>query len=229
MQRFLLIILGALLYFMPTANAQRSSEAGIFLGVANYMGDFAPTPIAASETNLVFGGQYRYMLNTQLGIKGSVSFGKISGDYLNKPGSTRDLQMETGLLEIGLQAEWHFLATSRFNNAGVYTRQASPFIGGGLAVAFGESKVTAPLNDTNRYPEADDKSAFVVFPITLGMRFDISEGIIMTGEFGLRATLSDYLDGVSQTGNPDKNDHYFFGGISVLYLIEAEYVPAYRN
>ena len=229
MYKSLFVAIVALLLSCTTSFAQRSSEAGLFIGVVNYMGDFSPSPIAANETNLAFGGQYRYMLNPKLGLKGSVSFGKISGNYLNKPQSTRELSMETGLLEIALQAEWHFLATSRFNNAGVYTRQASPFIGGGLGVAFGESKITTADDDKTRYPEVDDKSTHIIFPITLGMRFDVSESIILTGEFGLRATVSDYLDGVSATGNPDPNDHYFFGGISILYLIEADYGPSYSN
>ena len=137
--------------------------------------------------------------------------------------------MEAGLLEIALQAEWHFFGTPRFNNAGVYSKQASPFISAGLGATFGESKLTAPETDRNNYPEVDDKSAFLVFPISLGMRFDIAESFILSGEFGIRATLTDHLDGVSLTGNPDANDHYFFAGVAITYLIEAEYGPSYRN
>lgn len=229
MQKYTFSCLIFMLFLGTSMSAQRSSEAGIFIGVANYMGDMAPTPIAANETNLAFGGHYRYMLAPKLGIKGSVSFGKISGDYANKPSSTRDLSMETGLLEIALQAEWHFFGTSRFNNAGVYRKQASPFISAGLGATFGESEITAPETDKNNYPEVDDKSAFLVFPITVGMRFDISESFILSGEFGVRGTFTDYLDGISQTGNPDANDHYLFAGFSVTYLIEAEYGPSYRN
>jgi len=225
-------LLAVFVFFCISAyqlEAQRSSEVGGFIGLSNYMGDFAPTPVAANETNLSFGGHYRYFLNPTLALKGSVSFARISGDYANIPNATRDLKMETSLLEIGLQGEWHFLATSRFNNAGVYARQASPFIGAGIAAAFGEADILAPNNDKVRYPEADDSSTFIVFPITLGMRFDLTEYLIMTGEFGLRATLTDYLDGVSVTGNPDANDHYFLGGISILYLIDAEYGASYSD
>lgn len=209
---------------------QRSSEAGLFIGASNYMGDFAPTPIAANETKWVVGGQYRYMLNPKLGIRGGVNYGRFSGDYFNKPNNnTRDLQMELDLLEVTLQGEWHFLAKGRFNNAGVFNRQFSPYIGLGIGVAFGEAEVTGPNNDRLRYPEPDDKSAFLVFPMALGLRMDLSEDLILTGEFGLRATTTDYFDGVSQTGNPNKNDHYFFTGFSVLYLIEADYGSSYSN
>jgi len=207
---------------------QRSTEAGLFLGVSNYMGDLAPTPIAASETQFAFGGQYRYMLTTQLGLKASVSFAKISGADANKPAvmpspTPRRFSMEAGLLEFALQGEWHPLATARFDNAGLYTRQFSPYFGIGFGLTFAEAEVQTVKGSQVQFPEPDDASAFISVPMTLGMRFDIGEYLILSGEFGLRATFSDYLDGVSQNGNPDANDHYFMGGVSVLYLIEAEY------
>lgn len=229
--RNLLPVLITLLILPFSALSQRSSEAGLFIGVSNYMGDLAPAPLAANETNLAFGGHYRYMLNPKTGVKGSVSYAKLSGSDANipladpRPG-VRRWEMETGLLEAALQMEWHPLGSSRFNNAGVYQRQLSPFIGAGLGLAFGDAEVKVPEDDQARFPEADDKSAFIVFPVTLGIRFDLSESLILTGEFSVRGTFTDYLDGISQSGNPDANDHYMFGGVSILYLIEADYGPS---
>ena len=214
--------------------AQHSSEAGIFIGVSNYMGDLAPSPLAANETNLAFGGQYRYMLNPKTGLKGSATYTKLSGADANVPlqdpsVGVRRWKMETRLLEAALQAEWHPLGASRFNNAGVYQRQISPFIGAGVGLAFGTAKVNVPEDDKTRFPETDSQSAFLVFPMTLGIRFDVTESLILTGEFSVRGTFSDYLDGVSQNGNPNTNDHFMFGGISLLYLIDAEFGPSYGN
>ena len=214
--------------------AQRSSEAGVFIGVSNYMGDLSPSPLAANETRIAFGGHFRRMLNPKAGIKGSATFGKLTGADVNIPitesgASARQWEMSTGILEAALQVEWHPLGGPRFNNAGVYQRQISPFIGAGLVLAFGDAKVKVPDNDKTRFPEADDKSAFIVFPMTIGIRFDVTEALIVTGEFSVRGTFSDYLDGVSQNGNPNANDHYMFGGISILYLIEADFGPSYSN
>ncbi|MCB0571917.1 MAG: hypothetical protein KDC66_19250 [Phaeodactylibacter sp.] len=214
-------------------NAQRSSEAGIFIGASNYMGDLSPSPLAANETHLAFGGHYRYMAGPKLGLKGSVSFGKISGSDSNIPledptQGARRWDMEAGLMEVALQAEWHFLGTPRYNNAGLYTRQASPFLSAGLGLAFAEAKITTADGDKVRFPEPDDKSAFIVLPLSAGVRFDITESILLAGEFGVRATFSDYLDGLSEYANPKHNDYYLFGGITILYLIDAEFAPAYR-
>lgn len=214
--------------------AQSSTEAGVFIGVANYMGDLAPTPLAANETRVAFGGQLRRMLNPKTGLKGSVTLGKLTGDDINIPmtestASGRRWEMSTGILEAALQVEWHPLGGPRFNNAGVYERQISPFLGAGFGLTFTNAKVKVPADDKTRFPEADNKSAIIVFPLTLGIRFDVTESLIVTGEFSVRGTFSDYLDGVSQNGNPDANDHYMFGGISFLYLIEADYGPSPGN
>lgn len=222
-----------LLLWFYSLNAQRSTEAGLFFGASNYMGDLAPSPLAANETNLAFGGHYRYMVGPKLGLKGSVSFGKISGSDTNIPRAeprqaSRRLEMEAGLLEVALQAEWHILGTSRYNNAGLYSRQASPFISAGLGLAFAEAKVSTHQIDKYRFPEPGAKSAFIVLPVSAGVRFDLTEAISLSGEFGVRATFSDYLDGLSAYANPDRNDYYLFTGISVLYLIDAEYGPRYR-
>ncbi|MCO6480820.1 MAG: hypothetical protein J5I94_29530 [Phaeodactylibacter sp.] len=227
-------LLTAFLLFPICLFGQASSEAGVFIGVANYMGDLAPSPLAANETRIAFGGHFRRMLNPKAALKGSVSFGKLTGADANIPMTetrvaSRGWEMSTGILEAALQMEWHPLGGPRFNNAGVYQRQISPFIGAGLGLAFGDAKVKVPQNDQTRFPEADDKSAFIVFPMTLGIRFDVTESLIVTGEFSVRGTFTDYLDGVSENGNPGANDHYMFGGISILYLIEADYGPSYSN
>ncbi|HKK79099.1 MAG TPA: DUF6089 family protein, partial [Phaeodactylibacter sp.] len=223
MKKWIATVLALTLWCLPFALGQRSTEAGLFLGVSNYMGDLSPTPIAANETQFAFGGHYRYMLNDKLGLKASVAFAKISGADVNKPvvnpnPNPRRFSMEAGLLEFAIQGEWHPLATPRFDNAGLYTRQCSPYVGFGLGLIFAEAEVQAGNNSKVQFPEPDDASAFIALPMTLGMRFDIGEYLILSGEFGLRVTFSDYLDGVSQNGNPETNDHYFMGGISVLYL-----------
>ena len=230
-----LITLLIVLWILPLwLFAQRSSEAGIFIGVSNYMGDLAPSPLAANETNLAFGGQYRYMFNPKVGLKGSATYGKLTGSDANVPlqnpaSNVRRWEMKTGILEAALQAEWHPLGASRYNNAGVYQRQISPYLGAGLGLAFGSADVMVPKNDPTRFPESDAKSAFLVFPLTVGIRFDVTESLILAGEFSVRSTITDYLDGISKNGNPGANDHYMFGGISLLYLIEADFGASHRN
>ncbi len=214
---------------------QRSSEAGIFLGVSNYMGDLSPRPLAANETNFAFGGQYRYMFEPRFGLKGSVSLGKISGEDANVPRAPvngqppRQWKMEAGVFEVAMQAEWHILGKPRYNQVGLFVPHASPFISAGLGLTLAEAEVSVPLLDKTRFPEPNDQSAFIVFPLSVGLRFDIAEYLLVAGEFGVRATFSDYLDGLSKSLNSTHNDYYLFGGFTFLYLIDAEITRSYRN
>lgn len=222
--------------FIPlSAFAQGSTEAGLFLGASNYMGDLSPSPVAANETHLAVGGQYRQMFTPTFGIRGTVSISKLSGDDANKPipfpqEGNRRWSMEAGLFEVAMHAEWHPMAEARFNNAGLYKRQFSPFVGLGFGLAFAESEVSiTDEKDRLKFPENGDKSSFFVTPITLGIRFDVTDIWMISGEFGVRPTFSDYLDGVSQNGISENKDWYLQGGITILYLIQAELGPAYKN
>ncbi|HMQ48211.1 MAG TPA: DUF6089 family protein [Saprospiraceae bacterium] len=215
--------------------AQTSTEAGLFIGASNYMGDLSPSPVAANETHLAVGGQYRQMFTPNFGVRGTVSMSKISGDDANVPKAVpnennRRWSMEAGLFEVALHAEWHPMSQPRFNNAGLYSRQFSPFVGLGLGLAFAEAEVkTTDEKDRLKFPENGARSSYFVTPITFGIRFDVTENWMISGEFGVRPTFSDYLDGVSENGISENKDWYLQGGITVLYLIQADLGPAYRN
>jgi hypothetical protein len=211
-------------------SAQQSSEVGLFLGGANYMGDLAPWPLAFNETNFAFGGHYRFMFEPRLGIKGSVTLGRLSGNDANVPRNReRGWRMEAGIFEAALQAEWHPWGRPRYDNAGIFTPRLSPFISAGLGLALASANVTVPAHEKLRFPEPGDKSAFIVMPVSAGLRYDLSEFLLISGEIGLRSTFSDYLDGLSDYLDSRHKDYYIFGGISILYMIDAEIVPSYRN
>jgi hypothetical protein len=51
----------------------------------------------------------------------------------------------------------------------------------------------------------------------VGLRLDAYEELSIGLEWGWRAT-NDYMDGVSEFGNPKRNDWYLFIGGSLAYL-----------
>lgn len=53
-----------------------------------------------------------------------------------------------------------------------------------------------------------------VLPVGAGIRIPLSQKALLGIETAFHYTFSDYLDGVSQTGNPKKNDWYFIGQVS---------------
>ncbi len=216
-------LLVGLLLFSLFLNAQRSTEGGIFLGVAYYQGDLAPSPIAASEARPAVGGIYRFLFGEHFALKGSATWAKLSGKDDNRPSfvaGERNWTMRSTILELGVHPEWHFFASDRYGTTGLYSRKYSPFISVGLGAAFTKINLDVPTEDRFKIPESKAKSTFLVIPITAGVRFDITEDWLIAAEFGTRCTFSDYIDGVSLNGNSKKDDWYFFTGISVVYLIQ---------
>ncbi len=203
--------------------AQKSKEIGGFIGASQYQGDLAPTPIAVNETKLALGGLYRYMFTSNFGIRGTVTWAQVSGDDRNRdnylPGQ-RSWSMRNNIIELAVHSEWIFFGTSRYNNTGLFARRYSPFVSVGLGAALTNVSLSIPADDKNRRPEPTTGSTFLVVPITAGMRLDVTDDFLVTAEFGTRAAFTDYIDGVSVSGNPQTNDWYFFAGISIVYVLE---------
>lgn len=219
MKQFSLLVL--ILLCSHFVHSQKSSDAGIFIGLSNYMGDFSDGPIVLSESNFAIGGVYRYFLNPQMAIKGSILFGQISGDYDNKDnyiGETK--QFESNLLEFSANFEWHPWGTARTNDKGDFLKQISPYGFIGLGIAFADANLNVSGNEKSNFPEANDSSTFFALPIGLGLRYDLSSQFILSGDLGFRPVFSDHLDGVSENGKRDTNDWYIFGGLTLSYALQ---------
>ena len=107
---------------------------------------------------------------------------------------------------------------SRAGSTGIFRRQISPYIATGLGYTFTNIDLVVPSSDSGMFPEAEDVDKFITVPFMFGVRIDLHEHVSISGEWGWRATFSDYLDDVSQNGNPNRNDWYLFVGGSVSYF-----------
>ncbi len=205
----------ALLWVTTSLWAQEASEAGLFLGLSTYQGDLVDAPFDANETNFAIGLQYRSMFSPKWGIKAGLNFGKISGTDLDAESrDARGASMESNLVEIAAQLEWHLLGEPTSpNRLGTFSRTFSPYIGLGLGMVFSNQTVTAI---DNLMPE-EDTGSFIILPVDLGLRLNLSPSLTSTLSIGSRATFSDLLDGISANGNADADDWYLIGGISFLY------------
>ena len=208
-----------------TLSAQRSTELGFLIGAAAYSGDLAPSPFSARQGNLALGVSYRQMFNPKYGVKAGVNYARLTGDRLDVPQfnfPNQNVSMEMGLIEITANFVYHPLGGPRFNNVDILEKNWTPFISAGLGLAFGEAKLSTADEFRGRFPENDDKNTFLTLPLTGGVRFDVSQFSTISLELGSRIVFSDYLDGVSVNGNPDKNDWYWIGGISYVHYLSGE-------
>jgi len=220
MLRYLTLVV--LLTFTHQLLAQKSSELGILAGLSTYQGDLSPDPFAASDVHVVAGLSYRQFFTPKYAFKIAGAFTQISGsDMPYAAREDRGLDMKANLLEFSVNAEWHFLGSSRFNNVGAFSRQFSPYISLGMGVARANAEV-GYAGSAGKIKEENDMSTFFIVPINVGIRFEMSSALSLTLDVGTRPVFSDYLDGVSEMGAKETRDWYTLVGATVLYTFKAD-------
>jgi len=183
-------------------------DIGPAAGVSYYIGDINPT-VHFSNPQPSFGGLFRYNYNTRWSLKGSLYYGTISANDADYNWQTqRGLQFESNILELSLQAELNYLTFF----TGSKTDKFSPYIFVGVGGFLFNPKAdfegqTYSLRDlhtegqnTEDYPDRKPYgSVGVAFPFGMGLKLSVSKKITIGMEWGLRKTLTDYLDDVSET------------------------------
>lgn len=219
MQFRLFFCLSALLFAQHLSaqggSDQRFFEAGAKLGIVNYQGDLQEKLFTASGSQLLLGGFLRYSLSEVIAVRGVLEIGKLSADDVDSAERRdRGFSFDANLVAGELVLEYLPFGKERFSN-GIFMTQFNPYIMGGLGVAYADAVVTTRIPNDPRYmfPEQDDRSVFFTVPFGAGLRYDIISGIAIGMEANWRATFSDYLDGVSVNGRPDREDWFWtFGG-----------------
>jgi len=208
---------------------KRFLEAGFLFGLTNYSGDLAEKNIHILESRLGYGAYARYFLSTHFALRTHLFSGSISGDDANAkdPGlRRRSFRFGTHILEVGLGGEWHILGRGRFSNTGLHHYFLSPYLYLGVGGTFSGAKAEyyGTPEDRNVYfvvplPEVGLHQQFLIAPMGVGVRADLNEGLVIGVEVGWRPVFSDDLDGVRLNGNPDDNDWYYFGGVTLSFIL----------
>ena len=211
------------LSFSPLSKAQ--FEVGVFVGGANYQGDLADGVIIWQESKPAFGALLRYTPMPYLTLRANYIQGKLTAtDYNSKFVTTRQrgYSFSSNIREFAVVGEFNVLGKTNSANYGDFSFVFNPYIFAGLGVASTDGTPVAP-DDTKPYPfpEQGAKNVFLSIPLGLGMKFQVAEFLSIGIEWGGRATFSDYVDGVSKNGNPNKNDWYMFGGLTLTYCFES--------
>ncbi|MFN0174098.1 MAG: DUF6089 family protein [Saprospiraceae bacterium] len=204
-------------------------EAGILLGAANYSGDLAEKDIHLSETRLGYGGFIRYFLTKHYAIKAHLYACSISGDDANAKDPLvrrRSVRFDANILELGFSGEWHIFGKERYSNTGIHQHFVSPFLFlgvGGVLNAVNPEYYGSP-QDRDKFlalpvPEKGKQQQFITTQMGVGVRMKLNERLVIGAEAGVRPMFSDLLDGVSINGNPDKNDWYYLGGVSLSFIL----------
>lgn len=220
MRNFFLFVLFAL----PALMSAQSWELGLSAGAANYQGDLVKSELfTLKETNPAFGLFLRRNFNDYFALRLNGNYIRLSGDDANfterKP---RGFSFETTLLEGSLQLE---LTTTSATNKDGKPRAIRPYFFGGVGYASGDPTVffNEAANPSKAAAIASDKAnvekGVIAFPLGAGFKFALGERTSLGAEIGFRPTLGDYTDGVSEAGNPEKEDWYVLGGLNLAFKI----------
>ncbi len=217
MIRLLLLVLLLCPLFL---SGQSKWETGLWGGGGFYRGDLTPS-ISGTLKGIrpAYGLFLRRELGANFALKASAFRGQLSGDDANYSRfSGRALSFSTNITEASLLLEWRLFSPSQAGS------RLTPyfFSGGGLLQMaprpeFFNQPSGPPPPGVKEDIQAEYTRSRFTLPFGFGMEYLLNENWAIGAEAGMRTSFSDYLDGISFSGNPNKNDWYGFAGLSLSY------------
>ncbi len=233
MKRFVQLTLVLSFFFISISltNAQRRGgnvqywEAGVFLGLGIYQGDLASSNFPVNEGSFALGFGARNYLSEILAVKGNLFFTRLNADEMgDHKNANRGLAFNTSLLEISGVLEYEPLGAKRQLKGGKKQFTVSPFIYAGFGMAFTNPQAAFPdgfgvgdFDPVEQDIKNGESKVRLTLPSGIGVKVDLGKKWIVQADIGARMPFTDYLDGISETANPDKGDWYWFGGITAFF------------
>ncbi|MEZ4984910.1 MAG: DUF6089 family protein [Saprospiraceae bacterium] len=222
------ILLWAGLMLHCWMGAQPRADMSILVGGSAYLGDLTSHNLQPDTDNLNFS----YGLSASLPIKynwrvrAGVLYGTINGTdayNTNLDFIKRGFSFTTRFLEPSTRLEWIPFAKKRFPTTGGYKNIVTPYFFAGIGMTSYQADTYYGIPGINGYSaniRADllhKEKWTMVFPAGMGIQADLSPHTTLGIEFGWRKSMTDYLDGVAVAGNPDADDWYITGGLTLSY------------
>jgi hypothetical protein len=174
-------------------------------GIANYSGDLQSKAFTFDQSFFSFGAGVQYDITRNLSAISNIMILKVgASDQYNKPDLVfRNLSFQNNITEWNLLGEYTFLDITQKN--------FSPFLFAGIAVfhnnpyaydTLGQKTYLKPLSTEGeglaQYPgqKPYNQTQFSI-PFGGGIKFRISESVVLAWELGFRKTFTDYIDDVS--------------------------------
>lgn len=191
----------------------KSWEFGLNNGMINYAGDLNRPKFFINESHPCLGFYSQYFISDNFSIKPSFMWGKFSGADANLGNShlSRNYSFTTNIVQLMAQTAWHPFGHVRFieNNTHRYKGKLSPYIHLGISVFRIKPKVNFNFEGETtsiNIDKSNTKNLLAAIPFGSGLRFDLNQEWTIGAELTTQTPLNDYLDGISQTANPKKND-----------------------
>ena len=187
---------------------QAQWHLNLFGGFSNYIGDLQAKPYTTQQSHFALGGGLQYDLSDHFSILGNLNYARISASdqYSTQPDvRARNLSFASKIYEGNLMLEYNLLSMEE--------HRLTPYVFGGIALfhfnpyaydTLGH-KVYLKYKSTEgeglaQYPDRKPYSLVqFALPFGGGIKFRVTDRVVIAYEIGLRKTFTDYLDDVSKT------------------------------
>lgn len=211
------IVTVAIFLIATQVSFAQTFQVGIFVGTSTSDGDIdVNLKTRFSSMRPAIGLLANYRLNDNWLLRGQYIHTKLSASEANHTVAWRQergFAFTNKLNEISLLAERSLLS---LGNIKFYA-----FSGGTVVFHKPQTDYNLPnpyINDASS-PDFQSNVATTSFavPVGVGAKYNITPKLILGLEASTRYIASDYLDGISELGNPDRKDAYYFVGANLVY------------
>lgn len=219
-------------------------ELGLTGGAFVYQGDLAPRVWGSIKTTRPgFGGYAGRIISPALMVRLAFNIGTLKGDETKF--DNPEYRKYRAFKFTGTVREFSLQVKVNMESLTPYSFKWKPYIFAGVGIAY--ISTTADYSDFEAGYFGANSSTITglaidiiqpakmrkpVIPIGVGLRRYLNEDLSLNLEGSYRLTNTDYIDGFSQSANPDMNDHYLVGTVGLSYKFgrKSKYAcPVVRN
>ena len=241
MKKLEVIILSFLMSLPFLGLAQNKVDLGVFLGYGEHGSDVHSWgrhgAMLTENSAFAYGANIKLNFKDNLGLRLNYWGSEISGQdatLIELPGhDLRDYSFTSPIKELSLVLEYDLIGKKRWQNkegeslkatGGSFRRAISPYLFGGAGLSFTNPVVDfgdSPLSENESEDIDNTKTTNFQIPIGGGIRFDLTPTVYVSAEASSRVPINDYLEGISDSANPEKNDSYQFIGMNLGFRISS--------
>jgi opacity protein-like surface antigen len=216
MTKFIFSVFIAFIALSTATNVHAQGKLGAFIGGGTmwYAGDLQENPWPHAQTiRWTANAGLHWQITRRWGLQLNYTVGEIlASDQFASSASrrSRDLAFQSFVHEIGLRGTFDVLPNDKWN--------VLPYITAGVGALNFEPKREGTVLRTQALEQVNYPNWTLAIPTGLGVKWQINCEWALKGELLYHWTISDYLDDVSQRGNPKWDDGLWDINVGVIYF-----------
>lgn len=184
--------------------AQAQWHVNLFGGFSNYIGDLQSKGYTTQQSHGAFGLGLQYDLSSHFSILGNGSYGRVGASDAYSPQAdlrARNLSFQSRIYEGNFLLEYNLLDLNEhrltpYAFAGVAIYHFNPYAYDSLGKKIYLKGLSTEGEGLAGHPKPYNLFQFAI-PFGGGIKFRITDRVVLAYEIGLRKLFTDYLDDVS--------------------------------